>query len=131
VKLIKKSFLLLLGSLVISPVMASDFDGSKNLICATIEARDCVLGAACYTGHPKKIGAPSFIRVHFDTREMEGEKTTSPIASIQETAEQVLLQGVENGYGWSFALDPASGDFTASLTNTNGSFLLFGSCTPH
>lgn len=112
-----------------SPGFAADFDGSKALICATIEARDCVLGAACYTGEAATVGAPSFIRIDFDKKVMVGTKTTAPIDSLDKSETQLLLKGTEQGYGWVFALNQETGDFAASMTNFDGSFLLFGSCT--
>lgn len=112
-----------------SPAFAADFDGSKALVCATIEARDCVLGAACYTGEAATVGAPSFIRIDFDKKMMVGVKSSAPIDSMDKDETQLLLKGTEQGYGWVFALNQATGDFAASMTNFDGSFLLFGSCT--
>jgi hypothetical protein len=119
-----------IASFVLSPAMAADFDGSKFLVCATLEARDCVMGAECFTGLPDKVGAPEFIRIDFANKMMVGAKSNSPIVAMESSETQVLLQGKEGEYGWSFALDQASGHFSASLTDTGGSFLLFGSCTP-
>jgi len=120
---------LLTAGMMAMPVHAGDFDGSKPLVCATIEARDCVLGAACYTGEAKTVGAPSFIHIDFANKTMIGEKSSSPIASMEASETQLLLQGTEQGYGWAMALNLESGDFSASLTNTDGSFLMFGTCT--
>ena len=39
---------------------AGDFDGSKLLICAPVEAIDCAPGEDCTKGRPDDIGAPSF-----------------------------------------------------------------------
>ena len=120
---------LFLTGILSAPLLAADFDGSKPLICATLEARDCVLGAACFTGHAKQVGAPAFFRIDFDQKTVAGPKRTSPIASIEKDEKQILLQGKEVGYGWTIGLDQAEGDFAASLTNLEGTFLLFGSCT--
>jgi hypothetical protein len=35
---------------------AGDFDGSKLLICATVDAMDCVSGEDCTKGRPGDIG---------------------------------------------------------------------------
>jgi hypothetical protein len=48
---------------------------------------------------------------------------------MEKSAQQLLLQGAELGYGWDFALEQTTGRFSASLTNLHGAFLLFGSCT--
>jgi len=42
----------------------------------------------------------------------------------------VLLMGTELGYGWSIALDQATGDMAATLVNRGGTYAFFGSCTP-
>ena len=126
---LRKLTAFVLAAICSAPLAASDFDGSKTLICATLEARDCVLGAACFTGHPKEVGAPAFFRINFDEKTVTGPERTSPIASIDQDEKQILLQGKEVGYGWTIGLDQAEGDFSASLTNQEGTFLLFGSCT--
>ena len=43
---------------------AGDFDGSKLLICAPVEAIDCAPGEDCTKGRPDDIGAPS-LRIDF------------------------------------------------------------------
>jgi hypothetical protein len=128
--LMKKILAALIASVAFGPVMAADFDGSKFLVCATIEARDCVMGAQCFTGLPDEVGAPAFIRIDFANKMMVGAKSSSPIVAMESSETQVLLQGQEGGYGWSFALEQANGHFSAALTDIDGSFLLFGSCTP-
>ena len=59
-----------------------------------------------------------------------GAKHTTPIVSMENTDAQILLQGKEQGYGWTFALDQEEGNFSATLVNRDGVFVLFGSCTP-
>lgn len=120
----------LLISLAINPVHAADFDGSKALICATVDARDCVVGSDCFSGLAREVGAPPFLRIDFKNKVVAGTERTSPITSIDISEDQVLLQGNEVGYGWTLALDQANGEFAASLTNKEGTFLLFGNCTP-
>lgn len=127
--MIKQSIVLMICYLAITPAVASDFDGSKPLICATIEARDCVLGKTCYAATPRKIGAPSFVRINFAKKTIIGPERTTTIASMEKNENQLLMQGTEIGHGWAFAINQANGDFSASLTNIDGTFLLFGACT--
>lgn len=124
-----KFLVLLLSSIAALPAYAADFDGSKALLCATIEARDCVLATECFTGHARKVGAPPFLRIDFKKKTVTGTERTSPISSVDITDAQVLLQGAELDYGWSLAIDQETGDFSAALTNKDGAFLLFGLCT--
>jgi hypothetical protein len=108
----------------------ADFDGSKTLICATIDAMDCVSGENCTKGRAGEMGAPAFLRIDFAKKAIAGSKHTTPIVSMDTADEQILLQGKEQGYGWTFALDQQGGDFSATLVNRDGVFVLFGSCTP-
>lgn len=116
--------------IIATPAFAGDFDGSKRLICATVEARDCVPGEECHGGRPDDIGAPAFLRIDFERKAIVGPKRTTPILLMEKNDRQMLLQGSEIGYAWAIALDQASGRFSASLTNLDGAFVLFGSCTP-
>jgi len=120
-----------LGFTLLAPAvgLTADYDGSKNLICATVEARDCELREACFTGEAKEVGAPAFFRIDFANRLLYGPERNSTIASAEQNADAVLLQGTEIGYGWTLGINKESGDFSGSITNFEGSFLLFGYCT--
>ena len=124
-----KNLALTFFCLAVSSTAAADYDGSKALICATIEARDCVLSSECFTGEAKVVGAPAFFRLDFEKKTLHGPERTSEIASIEKTPTSLLLYGSEIGYGWVIGINQKSGDFSASITNHEGAFLLFGSCT--
>ena len=111
-------------------VSAGDFDGSKLLICASVEALDCAAGEDCTKGRPDDIGAPNFLRIDVAQKVIIGPRQTTPILFIDKSDGQILLQGKELGYGWTLALDQESGSMTATLVNLEGVFVLFGSCTP-
>jgi hypothetical protein len=128
VKLIKNLVVLVLGFIAVSPVVASDFDGSKPLICATVEARDCVLTRRCYTGEAREVGAPAFMRIDFAKKTVTGTQRTTAIAALEDSENQLLMQGAELGFGWALAINKTNGYFSGSITNVDGTFLLFGSC---
>jgi len=111
-------------------VFAADFDGSNPLICATVDAMDCVSGQDCATGRPGEMGAPAFLRIDFAKKTIGGTKRTSSIVSMEISENQILFQGKELDYGWTLALDQENGKFAATLANRDGVFVLFGSCTP-
>lgn len=113
-----------------TPALAADFDGSKRLICATIEARDCVPGEDCFRGLPDEVGAPAFVRIDFQKKAILGPQRTTPIRFMEKDERQLLLHGVELGHAWVLAIDQATGRFSASLTDREGTFVLFGACTP-
>jgi hypothetical protein len=113
-----------------STAIAGDFDGSKKLICAPVEAIDCGSGVGCEAGVPDDVGAPAFMRIDFARKEIVGPKRTSPIRSMDKDEKQILLQGTEFGLGWSMAIDTADGKLVATFSNRDGAYVLFGSCTP-
>ncbi len=71
---------------------AADFDGSKVLICAPVEAIDCAPGETCRKGAPADAGLPAFIRIdiakmvndraqtNFTDRLHREKRTTDPVA---------------------------------------------------
>jgi hypothetical protein len=119
-----------LAWLTAGTAFASDFDGSKLLICAPVEAIDCAAGEACTKGRPDDIGAPSFLRIDFAQKMIVGPKRTTPIVFMDKNDNQILLQGTELGYGWTLVLDQESGAMTVTMANREEVFVLFGSCTP-
>jgi hypothetical protein len=125
-----KAFGALVGLLASTPLLAADFDGNKNLICAPAEVHDCTTDGDCVSGSPRKMGAPRFMRVDFSKKMIVGPRRTAPFRQVDANEEQVILQGTEEGYGFTLVLDKTTGDFSISLTDRLGAFVLFGSCTP-
>jgi hypothetical protein len=115
---------------MVGTASAGDFDGSKLLICATVEAIDCAPGEECTKGRPDDVGAPQFLRIDFAQKVIVGPKRTTPIRFMDTSDDQILLQGMELGFGWTLALDQDSGMMTVTLVNREGGVVLFGSCTP-
>jgi hypothetical protein len=112
--------------LIAGTVSAGDFDGSKLLTCAPVEAIDCTPGEECTKGRPDDIGAPNFLRIDFAQQVIVGPKRTTPIRFMDTSDDQILLQGTELGYGWTLALDQDRGMMTATLVNREGVFVLLG-----
>jgi hypothetical protein len=110
--------------------VAGDFDGSKVLICAPVEAIDCAPGEACTKNVPANVGVPAFIRIDMAKKAIIGPKRTTPIVAMEKSDEQILLQGSELGTAWTVALDQETGKMSGSLVNREEVFVLFGSCTP-
>ena len=108
---------------------AGDYDGSRPLICATMQALDCVAGEDCVRGLASDVGLPAFMRIDFEQKAVIGPKRISPVLLMEKGATQLLLQGRELGFGWTIALDQESGQMSATLVDQGGVFVLFGACT--
>jgi hypothetical protein len=113
-----------------SVAVAGDFDGSRPLICAPVEAMACLAGEGCEKGVPDDVGAPAFLRIDFAKKTIVGPKRTSPIRSLDKDENQLLLQGTELGSAWNLALNIADGKMAVTLVDRRGAFVLFGACTP-
>jgi hypothetical protein len=108
----------------------ADFDGSKALICATIDAHACDPGETCLRGLPESVGVPEFMRIDFSRQTIAGPRRTTQIRSIDKSGDQLLLQGTELGYAWSIAIDKSDGSMSLTLVNHDDAFVVFGNCTP-
>lgn len=124
--------LLFVGLVVVSlPAWAAeDFDGTKTLICASIEAIVCEPGEACEKGLPETVGAPQFMRVDFGRKVIVGPKKTTEIRLMDKGDEQITLQGSELSFSWTFVLDRETGKMTATIAGRESAFVIFGACTP-
>jgi hypothetical protein len=123
--------LILFGFLAaVSPAFAGDvFDGTKPLLCSSIEALDCDPGVTCQRGIPETMGAPQFLRIDFAKREIAGPMTTTAILLMEKDDDQIVLQGYEIGMGWTLALDRGTGNMRVTFAGADSSFIIFGACT--
>ena len=123
--------LILFGLLVaVSPAFAEDvFDGTKPLLCASIEALDCDPGVACVRGIPEMMGAPQFLRIDFAKNEIAGPQRITKIRSMEKDDDQIVLQGFEIGMGWTMAIDRYTGNMRITFAGGDATFIIFGACT--
>jgi hypothetical protein len=115
----------------VSPAFAEDaFDGTKPLLCASVEALDCDPGVTCERGIPEIMGAPQFLRINFAKNEIAGPERTAKIRSMEKDDDQIVLQGYEIGLGWTLAIDRVTGTMRITFAGSDASFIIFGACTP-
>ena len=127
------SCLIIFGLFVaVSPAFAGDvFDGTKPLLCASIEAIDCDPGESCDRGIPEIMGAPQFLRIDFAKNEIAGTLKSTKIRSIEKDDDQIILQGHELGMGWTIAIERLTGNMRVTFAGGNASFIIFGACTSY
>lgn len=111
----------------------SDFDGSRNLLCAPSDVVECDTTARCDRSSAEEIDLPNFVHVQFGKKRLlsaSGEERWTAIQNIQNVNGLTILQGAENGRAWSVVIDQASGRMLGSVTDAEGAFTIFGACLP-
>jgi hypothetical protein len=128
-KILACTAILLLCALA-APVFAEEaIDGTKPLICATIQAVSCASGEECERGLPESIGAPQFLRIDFVKKEIIGPKRSTQILFMEKSDEQITMQGFELGMGWTLAIDRSTGKAVITSANREEGVVIFGACT--
>ncbi|UXU89941.1 hypothetical protein [Burkholderia sp. S-53] len=115
--------------LVCAGASAGDFDGSKPLLCATVEAHACDPGLACARALPADVGAPRFLSIDFNKKTIAGPARSAPIQFMERDQNQIAMQGTELGFAWTLVLDTRDGTMTATLVNREDAVVVFGDCT--
>ncbi len=133
---IKKILLCMnLGLAASSAAVAADFDGSRNLLCVPTDATQCEGAGDCDRVAVEEINLPRFVNVEFKQKRLRGtllggEEQTTAIQNVLTPADgRTILQGAENGRGWSMTIDPITGDMSFAIAGDDIGFILFGVCT--
>ena len=113
---------------------AAAFDGSAPLLCAVIQVIECGAGSECVEVSAETAGIPNFLIIDFENRtiratEQSGRKETTAIQNVQHVDGKLILQGAENGRGWSIVIDEESGKMSASVSDEAVGFVVFGAST--
>jgi hypothetical protein len=109
---------------------AADLDAKKPLRCALGPASDCDTAADCSDVPIAEIGLPEILRIDFDAKHLgvPDDPRTSPIGTVETLEKVIVLQGHQNGRGWTIVVDRATGHLAASLADIEGVFVLAGGC---
>ena len=136
---------LLCAAIVFAPigfVAAADFDGSKTLLCASMELQECIAGVGCERVTADNINAAEFFRIDVKkkTITVSARNQSRPPQRIESSATTdhlLVIQGSDNGVegvrddalAWSIAIDKISGKMVLTASGDEVGFVVFGSCT--
>jgi len=121
--------------IVSTPLFAADFDGSKPLLCASLDILECVDGRDCEMVAADEVDAPQFISVDLKHNKIQLDRSGQPLHPQLRNREnlnnRLLLQGIgaETGLGWTFSVDQDTGKFVLSASGDEVAFIIFGACT--
>ena len=125
----------MLTSIAASAAIASDYDGSKPLVCAALEGVACGANAECKRGTAESLGLPEFF--WFDAaaktvaeRGLDGQTRSTAIQTVTQGPTQMILQGTKDNLGWTGIISKTSGKLTLTGSDGTAALAIFGACTP-
>ena len=131
----KKALVMILLCICIVPVsaIAGNFDGSRTLLCALIEVYECVPNEGCEGTTADAINLPQFLTIDFQKKHIsgatpEGTIRKTDIERMEHVNGRLILQGGEEGRGWSISIDENTGKMVATVSGEEAGFVIFGAC---
>lgn len=134
--LLKQKLCIVLAAILVLPLhgLAAEFDGSKPLACAIIDAIDCAPAEDCTKVSAQALNFPQFLFIDFQKQLISGKRPNSggrleaAIKSRTIQDDLMILQGAQNGRGWSLTVEKQTGRMSATVAGLNEGFVLFGAC---
>jgi hypothetical protein len=113
------------------PAAAADFDGTKPLVCAVTTIMECDAGQCDrYAPPDAPPGAPAFFKIDVGAKTITASAgRKSILMTTLHVNGRLVLQGGENGRGWSATIDEDTGVMSAAVVDEDHTFSLFGACT--
>jgi hypothetical protein len=108
---------------------AGPFDGSRPLLCAVTTVMECDASGQCERQIADGVNSPKFIRVDVAGKTVSGGSKSSQLKNMSHVDGELVLQGSENGRGWSATIDEESGRMAAAIVDNDYTFSIFGACT--
>ena len=115
-------------------ISAKEIRDKDQLICAFSEAALCRINEKCIEGSVKIADLPLLVRLNLDKKtiastHLSGEHRTSTILSVNTSNKNLILQGVQEGSGWSMTIHKENGQMSVSSSLNGEGYIAFGVCT--
>jgi len=113
---------------------AADLNATQPLLCAARSAAVCEEHGACATTLPEAVNLPAFWKIDPAAKTVESRRAdsdtprTSQISKVALSGGWLILQGDEDGLGWTVTIAADTGKMILSGGRDIG-FVVFGACT--
>ena len=112
---------------------ASAIDTQEAIQCAIMETVACGPRMGCETGGADLVNLPDFIQVDIPEGQvtgnrLDGSELSTQIERVEELEGATIIQGGEEGLGWTILLNAETGHLTVSGSRDDVGFLIFGAC---
>jgi hypothetical protein len=120
--------------LVPMQLAAAQFDGSVPLLCAVIQIVECEAGGECFSVTAEIANIPRFLKINFKKKtisatEESGRKDVTQIKNFERINGKMILQGTEGGRGWTMVISEETGEMSATVSDDQAGFVVFGEST--
>lgn len=111
---------------------SADLSESKRIRCNLAASSQCDTDARCIDVTLDQINLGEVLRIDLENAELTvaTDDRTSPIGSVETLDTVVVLQGHQNARGWTIVIDRQSGFLSAALADSEGGFVITGTCKP-
>ena len=139
-KAIIQTVLLAAGLLYTSLIMATNFDGSKMLVCANQTVNECLPSQPCRMVAPENVNLPNFFYVDTGNKVLTGKHdggidASTPVERLEHLDGKLILQGadsgiegVKDGNGWTMVIDEGTGKMSMTASGDGFVIVAFGTC---
>jgi hypothetical protein len=127
----------LAGFVLAGPARADNLTGADRFICSAGSVSVCCDDGACASGTAAEVGVPQFmefdlVQKRISTTKASGLNRVSAIDNVKRANGQIVVQGIDNGRAYSFAINEMRGEMSAAVAveEAGCSIIGFGACTP-
>jgi len=115
-------------------ISAKEITEKDQLICAVTETALCRANEKCIEGSVEVVDLPALLRLDLEKKtiastRLSGEQRTSTINAVNKSEHNLILQGVQEGSGWSMTIDRKNGQMSVSSSLDSEGYIAFGVCT--
>ena len=112
---------------------AEGLDGTTPILCAASTVVVCARPGECVVGPPEAVNLPVFWHIDpagktIQSKRESGETRKSGITTVSASGGKLVLQGSDEGLGWSVSVEQANGRMVLTAGREDG-YVVFGACT--
>mgnify|MGYP001828897809 CR=1 FL=1 len=113
---------------------AAQLEGSEALLCAVGQITECDADGKCHPVTTEMAMIPRFLKINFEQKTIsateESNRTdVSVLKNVERVDGRLIIQGAENGRGWTLVISEKTGKMSATVSDENVGFVVFGACT--
>ena len=109
---------------------AGPYDGSKPLLCAVASVMECDDQGKCERHlNDDNDHTITFLRIDVGAKTVKAGNRTATVKAVSSIDGALILQGGENGRGWSATIAEDTGRMAAAIVDNDHTFSIFGGCT--